>query len=126
MTTDFSHIFIATDNFDASVALYRDNLGFNQISGWGEEGQPRGAVLQLGSFQVIIGEEHDADDKSWSHGVRRGAPTVHLSSSDFQGIYQKAADAGCVEVPPEKTHWGAEWFVLRDPDGTLIAVNRTA
>jgi hypothetical protein len=26
-----------------------------------------------------------------------------------------------VVVKPEATHWGTRWFVVRDPDGNLIA-----
>jgi uncharacterized glyoxalase superfamily protein PhnB len=31
-----------------------------------------------------------------------------------------------VVVRPEQTHWGMRWFVVKDPDGNLLAFEQTA
>lgn len=123
----FHHIFIAPSDFDKSLTFYRDTLGFHVLAEWGGPAQgnsPRGTTLQsLGGFQVVIAEEHDADDRSWSHGVNGTRPSIHLSTANIAGDYDRLRTHSTIAVPLEKTHWGAEWFVIADPDGNLIAFN---
>ena len=40
-----------------------------------------------------------------------------MARAKFDSLRDRAADL----VPPERTHWGIEWFVVRDPDQNLIA-----
>jgi hypothetical protein len=41
----FDHIFIQPSSFDASLAYYRDVLGWSVQFAWGGNGAPRGAGL---------------------------------------------------------------------------------
>lgn len=54
--------------------------------------------------------------------VQPGArPTVHLAVDDLDVRYAQIAPSGTALFAPEATHWGTRWFVVRDPDGNLIA-----
>ncbi len=57
--SQFDHIFIAPKNWEASLAFYKDNLGFEKVSSWGDQSEGRGAVLKSGGFTVVIAEEHE-------------------------------------------------------------------
>ena len=41
----FDHVFVEPSSFDASVAFYRDALGWTERFAWGAAGEPRGVSL---------------------------------------------------------------------------------
>jgi catechol 2,3-dioxygenase-like lactoylglutathione lyase family enzyme len=46
MGTDrFDHVFVEPASYDASVAFYRDVLGWAERFSWGNAGEPRGICL---------------------------------------------------------------------------------
>lgn len=121
MNDRFDHLFIEPASFDAALAFYRDTLGWSIDFQWGDEGTPRGAQLNGGGVRLVIAEDHPAEDHSKSGGIHGHRPTLHLRVDDLDARYQSLSDRSIVVVHPEATHWGTRWFVLRDPDGNLIA-----
>ena len=117
----FDHIFIQPGSFDASLAFYRDSLGWEVMFSWGEPGLPRGAGLSSGGMTVVIAEDHPADDKSKTHGVSGTRPTIHLAVEDVHARYEEIQRCGRALFAPQRNHWGSTWFVAQDPDGNLIA-----
>jgi catechol 2,3-dioxygenase-like lactoylglutathione lyase family enzyme len=112
MSDRFHHLFIAPRDFDASIAFYRDVLGWAVIRTWSREGDRRGAELSGGGMEVIISE------------TRPGAsniPMVHLDIHDVDARFRELPPGTHVVTPPETTPWGTRWFVVRDPDGNLLA-----
>lgn len=125
MSDTFDHFFIAPAQFDRTLAFYRDVLGWRVDFSWGGNDEPRGAQLDGGAVRVVIAEQHAADDHSWTQGINGCRPTLHLRVADLeQRLAQLPNDADIV-VRPERTHWGTRWFVVRDPDGNLIAYEQT-
>ena len=123
---EFDHIFIHPSNFDESRSFYIDRLGLSEVANWGGDGEPRGAVLKSGSFSVTVAERHaDDTDNAWTHGVDGRKPTIHLNVSDLPAAFDKVGKGEHIAIEPEKTHWGTDWFVVKDPDGNLVAVNST-
>jgi catechol 2,3-dioxygenase-like lactoylglutathione lyase family enzyme len=117
----FDHVFIEPSSFDASLAFYRDGLGWKVLFSWGDAGEPRGACLSSGAMQVVLAEPHPATDSSKSHGINGTRPTVHLRVEDIDARYAELNRLGLALFAPESTHWGTRWFVARDPDGNLLA-----
>ena len=117
----FDHVFIQPSSFEASLAFYRDGLGWQVQFAWGTEGQPRGACLTSGAMTVVLAEDHPTDDDSKSHGINGVRPTIHLDVEDVQARYTEVNKSGRALFPPQPTHWGTLWFVAQDPDGNLIA-----
>ena len=118
MNDRFHHLFIKPADFDASLAFYRDVLGWSVSETWGGNGSGRGAVLSGGGVKVVLGErpaEAIADAKDG------GRPNVHLDIHDIDARFRTLPKGAHVVVEPESTHWGTRWFVVRDPDGNLIA-----
>ncbi len=70
---------------------------------------------------IVLAEDHPAEDRSKSQGIKGTQPTIHLSVSDIRARYSDLTNSGVALFPPERNHWGTEWFVVRDPDGNLIA-----
>ncbi|MCY1260015.1 Glyoxalase/Bleomycin resistance protein/Dioxygenase superfamily protein [compost metagenome] len=118
----FDHLFIQPKSFDASLAFYRDALGWAVSYSWGGDGEPRGVALcSNGAMSLVLAETHPTEDKAKTHGVCETRPTLHLRVPDIDQRYQELSKAGVALFPPEATHWGTRWFVSRDPDGNLIA-----
>jgi catechol 2,3-dioxygenase-like lactoylglutathione lyase family enzyme len=114
------HLFIAPSDFDRTAAFYRDALGWSAVASWGGDGEPRGIVLSGGGVRIVLAERHDTDDHSWSHGINGHRPTLHLTVEDLDARFRELPVVEIV-VRPEATHWGTRWFVVKDPDGNLIA-----
>jgi catechol 2,3-dioxygenase-like lactoylglutathione lyase family enzyme len=102
----FDHIFIEPSSYDASLAFYRDGLGWQVAFSWGGGGEPRGVCLGSGSMRVVLAEPHPASDKSKSHGINGTRPTVHLRVTDIDARYAELDRQGLAQFPPEATHWG--------------------
>jgi catechol 2,3-dioxygenase-like lactoylglutathione lyase family enzyme len=117
----FDHVFVQPASFDASLAFYRDALGWRVVSAWGGEGQPRGAILSAESMTIVLAEPHPAEDRSKTHGINGTRPTLHLQVHDIDKRYAQISQSNAALFAPETTHWGTRWFVARDPDGNLLA-----
>lgn len=116
MSDRFHHLYITPADFDASLAFYRDTLGWVVTDSWGGKGLDRGAVLSGGGMKVVLAEQP-------KEGGRQEAPrpNVHLDIHDLEARFKQVGPGAHVVREPEPTHWGTRWFVLRDPDGNLIA-----
>ena len=115
MNDRFHHIFIRPADFERSVAFYRDTLGWDVTETWGNEKEGRGAILSGGGMKVVIAEAHKGDAPTG------GRPDVHLDIHDIDARFKLMPKGGHVVAEPQDTHWGTRWFVVRDPDGNLIA-----
>ena len=114
MSDRFHHLSIAPADWEATVAFYRDTLGWAVTQSWGGRGEARGTILSGGGMRVVVVERDGlADD------VIR--PRIHLDIHDIDKRFAEMPAGTHVVRPPEETPWGTRWFVVRDPDGTLIA-----
>lgn len=114
MIDRFHHLFIAPSNFDASLAFYRDVLGWIVTETWGGNGSDRGVILSGGGVKVVIVENA-------SIGEDGARPQLHLDIHDIDKRFVAMPKGAHVVKAPEETHWGTRWFVVKDPDGNVIA-----
>lgn len=119
MSDRFHHLFITPTDFEASLAFYRDVLGWTVSETWGATGAGRGAALSSGSMKVVIAEPTSAATTDERLGSAR--PNVHLDIHDIDKRFASLPKGAHIVREPEDTHWGTRWFVVRDPDGNLIA-----
>jgi catechol 2,3-dioxygenase-like lactoylglutathione lyase family enzyme len=112
MTDRFHHLFISPSDFERSLAFYRDTLGWSVTRKWGGNGAGRGVVLSGGGIEVVLAE---------NEGKGGPRPTLHLDVHDLEARFKALPKRTDVVTKPEPTHWGTRWFVIRDPDGNLIA-----
>ena len=119
MIDRFHHLFIRTDDFDAALAFYRDVLGWTVTDTWGGQEGDRGAILSGGGVKVVIAQS--ANGKDADGGLGDARPNVHLDIHDVDARFRRLPKGAHVVREPETTHWGTRWFVVRDPDGNLIA-----
>jgi len=112
----FHHLFISAEDFEASLGFYRDVLGWSVTDTWGGNGADRGAILSGGGVKVVIAQRPAPGTAG--EGLK---PNVHLDIHDVEARFRRMPKGEHVVTQPEATHWGTRWFVVRDPDGNLIA-----
>jgi catechol 2,3-dioxygenase-like lactoylglutathione lyase family enzyme len=115
MIDRFHHLHIAPSDYDASLAFYRDVLGWSVTQTWGGDGRGRGAALSGGGVKVVLGETPGGAANGGA-GLR-----VHLDIHDIDARFRALPKGDHVVTQPQETHWGTRWFVVRDPDGNQIA-----
>jgi catechol 2,3-dioxygenase-like lactoylglutathione lyase family enzyme len=118
MNDRFHHLFITPADFEASLAFYRDVLGWSVTETWGGNGTSRGSVLSGGGMKVVLSERVP---EAKPNGADDARPNVHLDIHDIDARFRSLPKGEHVVVEPQSTHWGTRWFVVRDPDGNLIA-----
>lgn len=112
MIDRFHHLVVVPAAFDASLAFYRDVLGWGVKRTWGGPGD-RGAMLSGGAMKLVIAERPAGDE-----AVR---PNLHLEIHDVDKRFAALPPGAHVVRAPEATAWGTRWFVVQDPDGNRIA-----
>ncbi len=124
----FDHVFIAPKDWDKAFEFYNKILGWEPGPSWGEKGkEPRGAYLKSkGGMTVVIAEEHEADDNSWTHGFNGHRPTLHLEVENVDEVFKQLPTGTHIISSPQDTHWGSRWFLVKDPDNNIIAFNSPA
>jgi catechol 2,3-dioxygenase-like lactoylglutathione lyase family enzyme len=120
MIDRFHHLFIEPADYEASLAFYRDILGWRVAEEWGGKGSDRGAALSGGGIRVVIAERA-AEAAKRATGGDCARFNVHLDIHDIDARFRALPKGGHVVVEPESTHWGTRWFVVRDPDGNRLA-----
>ena len=122
MIDRFDHIHIQPADFERSLAFYRDTLGWDVVTTWGEKGSGRGAVLSGGAIKVILAERSGPASAGASP-----CPVVHLDIHDVDKRFEAIPPGDHVVAAPGGGERGNRRFIVRDPDGNLVAfeeVNR--
>jgi len=124
MPDRFEHLSIAPRDFDASFRFYRQILCWQLTREWTDEDGKRSAELSGGGVRIVIAEPDEAAGSQDLVGVAHpNSMTVHLDIHDADQRFASIAPGDHVVVAPEVNRRGIRWFVVRDPDGNLIAFN---
>lgn len=113
---------LTVNNIDASLAWYRDVVGFHVQETWDHEGKLGGASLAAGSAGLFLTQDNWAKgrDRVKGEGFR-----LHMATSD--DVDEIAAEierrGGTLESAPAEMPWGGRAFSLADPDGFKITIS---
>lgn len=98
----------------ATVAFYRDRLGFHPDVVWPEE-EPTFAILDRDGISVGFFAVDEA------RGQSIGYAELYIEVSDAAALHAALIPEVEVEWGPEVYAYGRREFAIRDPDGYLIA-----
>jgi len=115
----FEHLFFCPRDFTASRQFYVDVLGWQIVSEWTDNHGKKGAMFNGGAVRVVLAESPEnpgIDNLQAPH-----AATLHLDIHDADKRFAQIPAGEHVVKPPHDNYSGARSFVLRDPDGNLIA-----
>ncbi len=112
---------LTVDDVEASLAWYRDVIGFHVQETWEHEGEVGGAALIAGLGPLFLVQDDFAKgrDRVKGVGVRIHMTTAHNVDELAAAIEERG---GTLDSPPEETPWGARAFSLVDPDGYNITI----
>ena len=114
---------LTVNDIQASIAWYRDVLGFMMAEEYHWEGKLMGARLQAGHVQILLGQDDFAKGRDRQKG--EGFRLYYITTS--QEVDQLAADikarGGQLTQEPTDQPWGARDFALADPDGFKISIS---
>ncbi len=125
--------FLPHDDPDASLAFYRDTLGFevrNDVGYGGMRWITVGPTDQPGTSIVLEppgGGHRLADDERRTivEMMAKGSYAhIILASADLDGTFQRvqASGADVVQEPTEQP-WGVRDCAFRDPAGNMVRIN---
>jgi uncharacterized glyoxalase superfamily protein PhnB len=105
----------------ASLAWYRDVVGFVVKERWEHEGELRGVELAAGSVSFYLGQD------DWRKGRdRKKGEGFRIYCSTAQDVDALAAAiksrGGVLEYEPKDQPWGGRDFALADPDGFKLTI----
>ena len=115
---------LTVNDLQASVAWYRDVLGFTVAEEYQQDGKVMGVRLVAGSVTFLLGQ----DDFAKGRDRQKGAG-FRLFCETNQNIDQLAAAiqarGGKLSQEPKDQPWGARDFAVVDPDGFNISIMST-
>ncbi len=106
---DFRVIF-RPGNYEASVAFYRESLGFALVDDWNEP-DDRGTIVQAGGGWIELLEEPTLSPP--------GSFRVQIRVDDPDALATELRARG-VAVDARDRPWGYREVVVRDPDGIEV------
>lgn len=113
---------ITATDLQASLAWYRDVLGFTVAEEYKNEGRVMGVRLQAGTVQIMLGQ----DDFAKGRDRQKGAG-LRFYCTTAQDVDQLAAAikerGGQLTHEPTDQPWGTRDFGVVDPDGFNISIS---
>jgi len=113
---------LTVNDLAASVAWYRDVLGFIVAEEFRREDRVVGVRLTAGAVDFLLGQDDFAKGRDRKKGV-----ALRLYAITGQDIDQLAAaikeKGGELAQEPQDQPWGARDFAVLDPDGFQISIS---
>jgi uncharacterized glyoxalase superfamily protein PhnB len=119
----------------ASVAFYRDTLGFEVLFASPEVETLEGrfshfARLGRGHAEIMLNTAYDSNERPPERTEARWAGCRHIQfyvdCDDVTGLYAEVAGRGIAAAPPAQTGYGYLAFSVADPDGYRVVFQRSA
>jgi catechol 2,3-dioxygenase-like lactoylglutathione lyase family enzyme len=110
------------NDIQASLAWYRDGLGFYVAERWEEDGKLGGAMLKAGSCEFGLSQDDFSKGRNRAKGV--GFRLWCDTSQDVDAIAARLRSYGgsIIEEPGER--YDTYGFTAQDPDGFKITITR--
>jgi lactoylglutathione lyase len=112
---------LTVNDLQASVAWYRDVLGFTVAEEYQMDGKVMGVRLVAGAATFLLGQDDFAKgrDRQKGIGFRLFCETAQDIDELAAGIKERG---GKLSQEPTDQPWGARDFAVADPDGFNISI----
>jgi len=112
---------LTVKDLKASMAWYRDVLGFTVNQQHEREGVVRAVSFSAGAVQLLINQDDGA--KGMDRVKGEGFSLMFTTSQDVDAIARGITErGGTLDSEPADMPWGARVFRLRDPDGFRLVI----
>lgn len=112
------------NDLQASLAWYRDIVGFVVEEEWKHDGEVRGVSLVAGTAHLFLGQDDGA--KGWDRKKGVGHRIFLSTVQDVDELAAKIKErGGTLASEPDDMPWGGRAFSLEDPDGFQLTISST-
>ena len=112
---------LTVKDLQASLAWYRDIVGFTVNQQHEREGVVRAVSFSAGAVQLLINQDDGA--KGMDRVKGEGFSLMFTTSQDVDAIARGITErGGTLDSEPADMPWGARVFRLRDPDGFRMVI----
>ena len=112
---------LTVKDLQASLAWYRDIVGFTVNQQHEREGVVRAVSFSAGAVQLLINQDDGA--KGMDRVKGEGFSLMFTTSQDIDAIARGITErGGTLDSEPADMPWGARVFRLRDPDGFRLVI----
>ena len=105
----------------ASLAFYRDTLGFEVVAAVPPGDRCDWALLRLGSAELMLNTAYEAPERPPAPDPARIAAhrdtALFFGCPDVQAAYEHLVEQGLDVRPPSVRDYGMTQLYVRDPDG---------
>jgi uncharacterized protein len=106
----------------ASLAWYRDVVGFAVEKEHRRDGRLTAVSLRAGDVRILLGQDDGA--KGLDRPKGEGHSLQIVTSDDIDAVAARIRErGGALEAEPVDTPWGARMFRLKDPDGFRFTIS---
>ncbi|MEJ7811919.1 MAG: VOC family protein [Gemmatimonadaceae bacterium] len=113
---------LTVKDLQASLAWYRDVLGFAVEQEYERGGTVRGVALRAGDVRIMIGQDDGA--KGWDRVKGEGLSFMITTGQPIDELANRIkARGGTLASEPADMPWGARVFRVQDPDGFKLAIS---
>lgn len=114
----------------ASIAFYRDVLGFDVVSTSSPDNDFFWAMLKRGGATLMLNTAYDDDQRPPAPDAARTSahadPTLFFSCDDVEAIHAHLRAKGWPAQEPVTTHYGRRQVYTTDPDGFALCFQHPA
>jgi len=112
---------LTVKDLHASLAWYRNVLGFTLDQKHEREGVLRAVSLKAGSVRILLGQDDGA--KGLDRAKGEGFSLMITTAQDIDEIARRIEErGGILDTQPTATPWGGRLFRIVDPDGFKLAI----
>lgn len=113
---------LTAKDLPASIAWYRDVVGFTVEQEYVREGKLRAAALRAGDVRFLLNQDDGA--KGWDRVKGEGFSLSFTTAQSIDDIANRIkAHGGKLDTEPADMPWGVRMFRLRDPDGYKLSIS---
>ncbi|HKG93769.1 MAG TPA: VOC family protein [Gemmatimonadaceae bacterium] len=113
---------LTVKDLQASLAWYRDVVGFIVDRQYERDGKLMSVALKAGAVRILLNQ--DDGRRGWDRVKGEGFSLQFTTAQSVDAIAKRITTlGGTLETEPVDTPWGARMFRVRDPDGFRIAIS---
>jgi len=121
---------LMVDDVSATIAFYRDTLGF-AVTGTMPakgEGAPVWASLSAGDVSLMFQARHSLEEElpQLTGQPISASLTLYIGVDDADALYESIRSNAHIIKEPQTTFYGAREFYIQDPSGYILAFSSPA
>jgi uncharacterized glyoxalase superfamily protein PhnB len=113
---------LTVNDIQASLAWYRDVLGFSVAEEYQRDGKVMGVRLKAGAIEVLLAQDDFAKGRDRKKGI--GFRLFCITEQDVDKLAAAILErGGKLAQEPTDQPWGTRDFSVVDPDGFNISIS---